>query len=334
MEERIRGTAAVLGTLALGLFSAACDRSGGSPTEARGPDVNPYVSEQLKEHLTPDGRFRLAPAKAPDDVPIITPERARDLARAYLASWGDASVSRWAWERGGSLGTDVVAPSARVYFAQSPLGRIPDDLYHPAVRRMYGPMYIVPLESGGEVVALLCVSAYSTDLEINARGLVETPKLGGSYFFSKAVAPDPRDPRFRFVAVSPEEAVEYVARRTGARVTEIPELVLLPGYHPASAAWRVRLDRPVRVRRISLPSSAAAAPRPPDTAPFEVRELYVANDRILTVPSREQPAHKRISYPTGPGTSRAGEPSRMYDLPRRRDLPILHEAVAFDEVGG
>jgi hypothetical protein len=295
--------------------------------------VNAYVSAQLKEHLTPDGRFRLAPAQAPDDIPIITPDRARELARAYLRTWGPGSVQRWGWERGGTLDADAVEPSSRVYFARSPLGRVPDDLYHPAIRRMYGPMYVVAMESGDEVVALLCISAYGTDLEIDSRGLIQTPPLGGSYFFSKAVAPNPRNPRFRFVAVSPEEAVEHVARLTGARVSEVPELVLLAGYHPASAAWRVTLDRPVRVRRISLPSAPAAAPPAPTPTPFEVRELYVANDHILTVPSRDQPPHKRISYPTGPGTPRGVEPSKMYDLPRRGDLPILHEAVAIDEVG-
>ncbi|HLL84938.1 MAG TPA: hypothetical protein VK420_19875, partial [Longimicrobium sp.] len=278
-------------------------------------------------------RFRLAAAKAPDDIPIITPGRARELAHAFLRSWGHGSVQRWGWERGGTLNPDAVTSSSRVYFAQSPLGRIPDDLYHPAIRRMYGPMYIVPLQSGDEVVALLCISAYATDVEINTQGLVETPRLGGSYFFSKAVAPNPPNPRFRFVAVSPEEAVEHVAKRTGARATEVPELVLLPGYHPASAAWRVRLDRPVRVSRISLPSAAAAAQPAPTAAPFEVRELYVANDQILTVPSREQPSHKRISYPTGPGTSKGGEPSKVYDLLRRGDLPIVHEPVAFAEEG-
>lgn len=51
------------------------------------PDVTPYVSEQLAKGLTAEGRFQLAPAKAPDDIPIITPNRARELARAYLRSW-------------------------------------------------------------------------------------------------------------------------------------------------------------------------------------------------------------------------------------------------------
>lgn len=239
-------------------------------------------------------------------------------------------MPRWAWERGGSLDVNAIEPASQIYFAQTPLGRIPDDLYHPAIRRIYGPMYIVPLESGGEIVTLLCISAYSTDVEINSRGLVETPRLGGSFFFSKAVAPNPRDPRFHFVAVSPEEAVKHVAEQTGARVTEVPELVLLAGYHPASAAWRIKLDRSIRVHRIALPG----VPRPvPDATPFSAQELYVANNHILTVPSKEQPPHKRINYPIGPESPRGDEPSRMYDLPRRGDLPILHEPVAFEKAG-
>jgi hypothetical protein len=297
------------------------------------PDVTPYVSEQVAKQLTAEGRFQFAPARAPDDIPIITPDRARDLARAYLRSWGPGTVPRWAYERGGSLDLGAITPASRIYFAQTPLGRIPDDLYHPAIRRIYGPMYIVPLESGGEVVTLLCISAYSTDVEINSRGLVETPMLDGSYFFSKAVAPNPPDPRFRFVAVSPEEAVKHVAEQAGARVTEVPELVLLAGYHPASAAWRLKLDRPVRVRRIALPTPPGITPPAPDATPFAVQELYVANDHILTVPSNHQPPHKRINYPTGPGEPRGEPPSKMHDLPRRGELPILHEPVALEKGG-
>lgn len=297
------------------------------------PDVKPYVTEQVAKQLTPEGRFQLALARAPDDIPIITAERARELARGYLRSWGPASVPRWAWERGGSLDPGAITPASRIYFAQTPLGRIPDDLYHPAIRRIYGPMYIVPLESGGEVVTLLCISAYSTDVEINSRGLIETPRLGGSFFFSKAVAPNPRDPRFHFVAVSPEEAVKHVAEQTGARVTEVPELVLLAGYHPASAAWRIKLDRPARVRRIALPTPPGVVLPAPDATPFAVSELYVANNYILTVPSNNQPPHKRINYPTGPGEPRGQQPSKMHDLPRRGELPILHEAVAFEKEG-
>ena len=325
--------AALLSALVLAPLLSACDRFSNAPTEVQVPNVNPYVSERLAGQLTADGHFRLAPAQAPDDIPIISADRARELARAYLRSWGRDQLARWAWERGGSLDPGAVAPSSRVYFAQTPHGRLPNDLYHPAIRRIYGPMYIVPLEHQEQVVALLAVSAYSTDLGVDSGGLIEMPKLGGSYFFSKAVAPAPRDPRFQFVAVSPEEAVKHVAERTGARVTEVPELVLLAGYHPASAAWRIRVDRPVRVRRTALPTSPGVTRANPNPTPFAVREVYVANNHIVTVPSPDQPTHKSVHYPTGPGTARGEQPGTAYDLPRRGELPILHETVEFDEEG-
>jgi hypothetical protein len=329
----MRKNTVVLGTLGAGLLLGACDRDGGSPTEARSPGVHPYVSEQLAKQLTPEGRFRLAPAKAPDDIPIITPDRARELARAYLRTWGRDQAARWSWERGARVDVGAIAPSSRVYFAHSAQGRLPDDLYHPAIRRIYGPMYQVPLEAGGEVVALLSISAYSTDLEIDKRGLVVSPPLGGSYFFSKAVAPSPRDPRFRFEAVTPEAAAKQVSERTGARVTELPELVLMPGYHPSSARWRVKLDRAVQVRRVAAKTAPGAAAPPPDPAPLPVQELYVGPNSIFTVADGAQPSSTRVLYPTGPGPRNGAEPTASRAVQRRGSLPLSHQRVSLDGEG-
>ncbi|HYW07378.1 MAG TPA: hypothetical protein VE913_10500 [Longimicrobium sp.] len=317
--------------LALALSAAACERFAESPTEARMPDVSPYVTAELAAQLTADGRFRLPPPKAPDDVPIITEGRARELASAFLRTWGRMTIPRWAWERNAPIDPGGVSPAARVYYAETPHGRVPDDVYHPAIRRMYGPMYIVPLVSGSEVVAFLAVSAYSTDLRIDSDGTVLEPMLGGSYFFSAAVAPNPRDPRFHYDPVSSEEAVKRASELTGARVAEMPTLVLRHGYHPAMAQWRVKLDRPVRVRRQPSPGPKGIASFVPDDTPIPIRELYVGPNAFLSIPRAVQPNHLALWYTTSPGPRYGPEPHKKYDLPRRNDLPVQYDPVTHDK---
>jgi|GEM_PF-2417491 hypothetical protein len=321
---------ALLPLLALALSAAACERFADSPTETRMPDVSPYVTASLAEQLTPDGRFRFAAPRAPDDIPIITPERAGELASAFLRTWGPSVVPRWAWERNSPIDLGSLSPSSRVYFAHSPHGRLPDDLYHPAIRRIYGPMYMVPLESGGEVVALLSISAYSTDLRIDTDGTVLMPVLGGSYFFTEAVAPAPREPRFHYEPVTPEEAVKRVGEATGARVNETPALLRRAHYHPSLAMWRLKLDRPIRVRRQPSPGPKGMPSFVPDDVPVSVRELYVGPNSFLSIPRAVQPAHFPFSYPTGPGGRDDHGPHKMFNLPRRNDLPVEHDPVTID----
>lgn len=320
----------IFGTVVATSVLSGCDYLQDAPTTARVPDMRPYVSEQLAFELTAKGQFRLAAPKAPDDIPIISPERARELAAAFLRTWGSTYLGMWGWERGGTLSEGSVVPAERVYFARTAHGRIPDDLYHPAIRRIYGPMYLVPLLSGSETVAILAVSAYSTDLQIDNRGLVRTPPLGGSYFFPHSVAPSPPDPRFRYVAVGPEEAVKSMSEQTGARVTQVPDLVLMPSFHPASARWRLTLDRPVRVHRVADPAKGRAA-QAIDRTPFSVRELYLGEDYVLTVAAAQQPAHARITYPTGPAQPRGREPTATAEVPHRPDVPVIHSRVEFDK---
>jgi hypothetical protein len=316
--------------LAAALSAAACERFTDSPTEARMPDVSPYVTASLAEQLTPEGRFRFPPPKAPDDVPIITEQRARELAVAYMRTWGGYRRGEWAYERGAPLPSGDVVPADRIFFAETPHARFPDT-YHPASKRMYGPMYVVPMEASGELVAYLAISAYGTDLGIRADGTIESPRLGGSYFFAAAVAPNPSQKRFRFEPVGPEEAVERVSRAAGARAALPPKLILQnAGWHPATALWKVTLDRPVKVRRKPHPGRPEAAV---DPAPALVRDLYVAPGGELRIPTAQQPAHVRVGYTAGPPTA-GGAPQAVHQLPRRADLPLVFDAVTLETEGG
>ncbi|HEU4557644.1 MAG TPA: hypothetical protein VFS20_07330 [Longimicrobium sp.] len=112
-----------------------------------------YVTAAALEHVDARGRFILPLPWAPDNIPIITPERAREFARAFMRTRGEAHRPMWERQRGGQplpLGSPELAE--RMYFAVTPLGRFPDG-YHGIHRRMFGPQYLLFFEQHGVFAA-------------------------------------------------------------------------------------------------------------------------------------------------------------------------------------
>jgi hypothetical protein len=105
-----------------------------------------------------------------------------------------------------------------------------------------------------------------------------------------------------------------VGRATGARVTATPELVRLGmPYHPATAVWKLTLDRDVPVHARGKGST------------HRVRELYVG------------PVHGRRLMMALPRTARTERTGAIANTPDDRidlvDVPILAgETVAFEPV--
>jgi hypothetical protein len=221
-----------------------------------------YVTGDAAAALNGEGRFSFAAPSPPDSRPIITAERAAELALASLRTWGPSFHDEWVAERGRAFDMQNLTADSRVLFVKSPYGRFPDG-YHPAYARLYGPYYIVHLNSGSETLMLVSVSAYATDLKIDGRGIVHRPVERGMEFVHQ-VLPEAHQDWF----VSPEAAVERVGRQTGARVTRRPELVRInKDYIPSSAVWKLSLDRDIDVN----PAGRGT--------PLRTRELYVGTAR-------------------------------------------------------
>jgi hypothetical protein len=181
---------------------------------------------------------------------------------------------------------------------------------------MFGPQYLLFFDSGDEHVLGLSIAAYSNDLRIE-NGTIRQPMEGGSYFATQAVA---RAGRWPYQPVTPEEAVEAVNRRTGAKASEVPELVLRAGWHPLLALWRVTLDRPVPV--VHKQHSGANGP------PVEVRELYVGPGEVLLVAAEDGPESMSVFAERHP--FRSGEPPVQLGLHRRGNLPLRFDEVIPD----
>ena len=291
------------------------DRSNPMQPSRTPPSVRGLVAGDALDHLDAAGRFILSSPEAPDAQPIISPERARDLAVAFLQTWGESHQLVWERQRGAPLNLGELRPASRVFYAESPHGRVPDG-FHPAYRRMYGPWYVVYFEASEAPVLGVAISAYATDLEVR-NGRINEPALGGEYYLTHVISTRGRSP---LNPLSPEEAVEHVATRTSAKVTEVPELVLRPGWHPLQAVWRLKLDHPVHVRR-------KVGTTPPAGEKMAVSEVYVGTATTLFIAAKNQPpaSPARVAF-DAQGRHLYGAP--VVRLQKRSAYPLILEEVA------
>lgn len=236
-----RGFSRGFAVVALG--AAACENAENPlvPKSLERPPIHQYVTGEAADALLRNGELRLAPGESPDGTPIITADRAIELANAYVRTYGYSFKPMWERHRGGRIDLATITAAPRVYFVRTPYGPFPEG-FHPALKRWYGPWYHVTLTSGGSPVILMAVSAYLSDYRVGKTGLLVLPRLSGNDFVHMGVSMKSN----RFAPIGPEEAVARVAQASGARIDRTPELVLRGAFSsPLFAAWQLTLDRPV-----------------------------------------------------------------------------------------
>lgn len=274
--------------LVLSLSISACSES---PT-------GHVVEFELADALTPGAEAELTPEGFfPSIVSLkgvgetVSPERARELASAFVTTFGrvfEPTWSRWA-ER--QIRIEELKPLPRVLLAQSPYRPVANSV-HPGVRKFVGPHYFVTLAQAGDPILSVAVSAYNTDVDIE-NGRLDLPARHGNDFFVEAIPPQAVS-----LPLPPEEAVR-IAASTGAKVTAAPVLVAAPaGFSPHHARWRVSLDRSVTVD-VLRPYQRGG----PTT--LAVREVFVGVDGKLQVPESTQPALTHITQPSPTGRGAA-----------------------------
>lgn len=218
-----------------------------SPVSPLPPVVTAIVSEDVARSLDANGRFVLPAPEAPDSSPIISEIRARQLAAAYLQSFGIFHAQTWARQRGARIDLAELTVGPRVYFATTPYGPVPAGL-HPSAKKLFGPFYIVPLYERGSLALVLAVSAYNVDMEISADGELTLPRFDGNGFIGSGIPAQNSGQ----AAISAEEAATQVARVAKRKVALVPELVLPGvGVMPVFALWKVTLESDVGVTRKS-----------------------------------------------------------------------------------
>ncbi|HEX8211603.1 MAG TPA: hypothetical protein VF584_15630 [Longimicrobium sp.] len=247
--------------------------------------VAEFVAGDAARNLGSEGRFTLAAAASPTGVPIITAERAGELALANVRTFAPSFLGGWEQDRGASIDVRSLRIDSRIFYAETPYDIFPEG-YHPAYRRSFGPYYLVRLVSGSTPVLLVAVSAYSTDVRVEKNGKLSLPAVGGDEFFELAIS---SVPNAGFQPIQPEEAVERVGRLTGGRTEEVPELILRGvREHPATALWKVSLDRAVPLKEAKGDRRVSA------------RTLYVGPGGTLFVPAASTPRSDRGVFRSDP----------------------------------
>jgi hypothetical protein len=312
MGERHFG--ALLGAI---ILIAGCDGSGITRPQPP-PDLRAFVTGAAADNLGHDGLFLLEEPVAPSSRAIIVPDRARDLAASYVRTFGPSLENDWERERGQRIAISGLKPDPRVFYASTPYEAFPEG-FHPAFGTAFGPYYIVRMTSEGVPTLLVAVAAFATEVEIDGEGKIQRPPLRGNEFVSQGIPVDTTRP-YLATAVTPEDAVLYVGSLTGARVSEVPELVRVGlAYGPLSSSWKLTLDRPVNVRTTANARRA------------EVRDLYVGPERgrRLMIPAAEQPSEYLIPA-LRVGTDGEDLEPETVRVGIKPDQPTIFEPVVID----
>lgn len=294
------------------MLLAGCSEHGVTgPTEP--VDVRPYVTGAAAANLDEEGLFRYPAPAAPSTEPMISAERARELAVSFALSFGPVLERYWKQEHGQSFDFASLQADPRVLFQTTPYELFPEG-FHDAFRRMFGPYYLVRLSSGGRPRMSVAVSAYNSNVAIYPDGRLDLPVESGGEFFAHGLPVD-SSRRDVMAPLLPEAAVAYVYRRTGVRVSEVPELVRMEWkWGPLGGGWKLTLERAVRVRTVSSGRTA------------EVRQLYLGREggRLLFIPTAEQPT----KYTTGALVSGNPDEWVTVDLPIHSGHPTEFEEVS------
>lgn len=271
--------------LVAALTSGACDRSPTGFVLEPDPDIRALVTGAAADSLGPDGRFGGNPdvAASREGVPVVTADRARELAAAFVKSFGPAFHADWVKERGGPIALETLLPSVRVFPLHTAYASVPDVGCHPAYVRLFGSYYLLTLNDGSEQNVRLSVSAQTTDYSIGLNGELIRPSRSGNDVDSDGVRIDGRSR----VLLSPEQAVALAAAATGRSVTTVPRLFGRGVQWVATAAlWRVTLDAPVTAVR-------------PGGGTVQTQVVYVSSeaDSRFFVADQVQPSSSTVTCP-------------------------------------
>ncbi len=218
------------------LVAAAC-----SPDQSVGPSrgvIAAYVTGEAERNLDQNGQFVLTGGS----VGELTESEAMTLAKAYARVGARWMGETWQRDRRSRIDFDRLTPCPRALYAKSSF--VLGQRGSPSLRQLIGPKWLIAMcsESGPPVLSI-AVSAEATDLRV-IDGHILGP--GGAQFTSAGIPVSRSD-----VPISPEDAVNIVAKATGRRVLKVPELVLAPPpYPPQLAKWRIQLELPVTVRGV------------------------------------------------------------------------------------
>lgn len=219
------------------MLTIAC-RDHRAPTEPRVSSA--WLSGNAAEAVGSDGRFHLQVVQR-HPLAEIPATQAVVIATAWTHSDGPWLRGTFEQDRGAVVDPRHVDQCGRVFYADTPYQDLPSSASH-TIQTVFGPWWLVTLCDNRGPAISVAVSAYSTNLKVADGSVVGI----GNELFATGIPTD-----LSSVPMSPEEAVQLAVSETGARVSEVPSLVMAPRPSaPQTATWLITLDRPISIRGV------------------------------------------------------------------------------------
>lgn len=219
------------------IFIVAC-RDERAPTEPRLSSA--WLTGNAAESLAPDGRFRLQVVQR-HPLSEISAAQASSIASIWTHTYGPWLRGTFEQDRTASVDPRRVKLCGRVLYADTPYQDLEATASH-TIQTVFGPWWLVTLcDERGPAISV-AVSGYATNLAVH-NGTVTG--IGNEIFATGIPI------TLSSVPMSPEEAVELAVSKTGARVSEVPTLVMGPRpSSPQTAKWLITLDRSISIRGV------------------------------------------------------------------------------------
>lgn len=315
-------TAATLGLLTL---LVAC--SNDSPTRAllTPSRLRAAVSGSAAAAIGADGRIQLAAPTGGAERELTAVE-----AVAYASAWTrDYAPMTRSWlesTHGAAIDFKTLRTCERPLYARSALNAPPHSIPSP-YRRIHGPWWLVTFcDAAGAPSVSIAISAWATELTLE-NGKLRFPRISGTELVAVGV---PLGHVGEYPS-APEVAIEFAARQTGQRVSEVPELVTpLPTDGPPQLArWRVTLDGLATVRT----RSGARAIKEVFVGPTQIG----GKDVVASVAAQVQPAGIDLDWAPLPvvgeraAIHRARVNRQIANISRRLDTPAQVEPISAPE---
>jgi hypothetical protein len=170
----------------------------------------------------------------------------------------------------------------------------------------------------GMPVVSLAVAAVARDVTVRD-GHVEFPKPGGGEFFGIGIPM-----HVGSSPISAERATEYVFSKTGLRVIAVPDLVtpiIEQGFKaPQLSLWRLVLESPVTLRRISSGITTSAV--------VYVGQATPEGPMTLFVPKIAQLTGQTVPYLKSSGNIDERGETLYFTILRLPDVPGAFEAAS------
>ena len=287
-----------------------------SPDGTVGADL---VTAAVASQLDASGHFRL-PRVSPGRSGELTASRAELLGTAFLHQLGPMIQGSLEGDHGGPINVKALSVCGRTLYASTAYEPVDSQVSANAMGRVYerifGPWWLVTFcDRGGELQVGLAVSAYATDLRIEADGQLNLPLIGGEWFHWEGI---PKAAAGEWPA-SPEHAVQMAAKLTGRRVATLPEFIApgITGGSPFHGHWRMGLDGSAEYRRVDTGAQVRAEDSYIGNAPGAIAPAAF-------LPTPEQPEGKVFRYRTNAVIGAPAQPPEYAAsyVRRRSDVPV------------